>query len=70
LGKDFEQSTISVKERLGQDAVYEIDSTRSRTELGWDTRITLEEGLRQTVLWIEKDWPVISKSPWEYHHAA
>jgi dTDP-glucose 4,6-dehydratase len=70
LGKDFEQSTISVEERLGQDAVYEIDSTRSRTELGWDTRITLEEGLRQTVLWIEKDWPVISKSPWEYLHAA
>jgi len=70
LGKNFEQSTVSVEERLGQDAVYEIDSTRSRTELGWDTRITLEEGLRQTVLWIEKDWPVISKSPWEYHHAA
>jgi len=70
LGKDFDESTVSVEERLGQDAVYEIDSTRSRTELGWKTDITLEEGLSQTVDWVEKHWSVISKSPLEYQHAA
>ena len=70
LGQNFKQSTLSVEERLGQDAVYKIDSTRSRTELGWNTHITLEEGLSQTVDWIEKNWPVISSSPREYHHAA
>jgi dTDP-glucose 4,6-dehydratase len=70
LGKDFNESTVSVEERLGQDAVYEIDSTRSRTELGWKTDIMLEEGLSQTVDWVEKHWSVISKSPLEYHHAA
>ncbi len=70
LGKDFEQSTISVEERLGQDAVYTIDSTLSRTSLGWKTHITLEEGLSQTVHWVEQNWSVISRSPWEYQHAA
>ncbi len=70
LGKDFEQSTISVEERVGQDAVYEIDSTLSRRSLGWKTNISLQEGLSQTVHWIEQNWPVISKSPWEYQHAA
>lgn len=70
LGKDFERSTICVEERLGQDAAYVIDSSRSRTELGWEPRITLDEGLQRTVDWIARSWPIIAHCPWEYQHAA
>ena len=70
LGKDFSRSTVSVEERLGQDAAYVIDSSRSQTELRWSPKISLDQGLRQTAQWIEKNWQVISNSSLEYQHAA
>lgn len=68
--KDFSQSTVAVEERLGQDAAYEIDSSRSRSELEWSTEISMEEGLKQTASWIEKNWKIISNSSLNYQHAA
>ncbi|GJL49432.1 GDP-mannose 4,6-dehydratase [Candidatus Nitrospira salsa] len=70
FGKDLSQSTVTVEERLGQDAAYEIDSSRSREELGWSPQITFDEGLRQTASWIKKNWQIISNSSLEYQHAA
>lgn len=40
-----------VTDRPGHDFRYALDSTRARAELGWRPRITLDEGLRQTVAW-------------------
>jgi len=40
-----------VTDRPGHDARYAIDPTRMRTELGWRPSMTLEEGLRRTVVW-------------------
>ena len=68
--KDFKRHTTAVAERLGQDAAYEIDSSRSRIELGWSTNISFEDGLQQTASWIEKNWQTISQSTLEYQHAA
>ena len=70
FGKDFRQSTVTVEERLGQDAAYEIDSSRSQSELGWVPEISLEAGLEQTASWIEKNWENISRCSLEYQHAA
>ena len=69
-GKDFETATQTVDERLGQDAAYVIDSTRARTELGWSPQITIDEGLQQTVDWVERHWDEIQKEPLEYVHKA
>lgn len=40
-----------VTDRPGHDARYAIDPTRMRSELGWRPSMTLEEGLRRTVVW-------------------
>ncbi len=40
-----------VTDRPGHDARYAIDPTRMREELGWRPSVTLEEGLRRTVVW-------------------
>jgi len=41
-----------VKDRMGHDRRYAIDSTKIRTELGWEQEYkVLEIGLRETVKW-------------------
>lgn len=40
-----------VKDRAGHDLRYAIDSTKLKTELGWQPSLTFEEGLPKTVEW-------------------
>lgn len=68
MGKSFAEATETVAERLGQDAAYVIDSTKARTELGWSTQVTLEEGLQGVVEWVDRFWDEIQQQPLEYIH--
>ena len=46
------RSTIThVKDRPGHDRRYAIDCTKIKTELGWERKMTFEEGLAATVKW-------------------
>ena len=40
-----------VPDRLGHDARYAIDSTKLKTELGWQPSLQFEEGIEKTVRW-------------------
>ena len=68
LGKSFAESTITVDERPGQDAAYVIDSTRARTELGWQPHVTLDQGLSEVVSWVQANLSTIRQLPLSYHH--
>lgn len=68
MGADFGKATRTVEERLGQDAVYEIDSSLARSEFGWRPEISLEEGLVEVIGWIEKNWNEITEQPLKYEH--
>lgn len=47
-----------VKDRAGHDLRYAIDSTKLKTELGWEPSLTFEEGLPKTIDWYlnNQDW--------------
>ncbi len=47
-----------VKDRAGHDLRYAIDSTKLKTELGWEPSLTFEQGLPLTVDWYlnNEDW--------------
>lgn len=40
-----------VQDRLGHDYRYAIDSTKIKTELGWESTVSFEEGLKDTIRW-------------------
>jgi len=50
LGKS-ENLIKFVKDRLGHDRRYAIDSTRIQAELGWTPSYTFERGIKETVEW-------------------
>jgi len=49
---------IYVRDRPGHDRRYALDFTKIKGELGWSPKISLEEGLRQTIQWYKDnaDW--------------
>ena len=68
MGKRLEDVAEDVEERLGQDAVYEIDSTKVRDEFGWRPLISFEDGVQEIVAWIDKYWSQIQDAPHDYIH--
>ena len=59
LSKDDIEKTITfVKDRPGHDRRYAIDCTKIKKELGWQRKVTFEEGLLHTIKWYLKntDW--------------
>ena len=44
-----------VEDRKGHDFRYAIDSSKIRTELEWEPKVQLEEGLCETVKWFTEN---------------
>ena len=42
-----------VKDRPGHDRRYAIDCTRAERELGWQPRVSFEQGLKDTIAWYQ-----------------
>ena len=52
ISKDDVEKTITfVKDRPGHDRRYAIDCTKIKKELGWERKVTFEEGLLFTIKW-------------------
>lgn len=49
-----------VKDRLGHDRRYAIDSSKMKEELGWSPQVTFEEGIKMTI-----DWYLSNREWWE-----
>lgn len=64
MGKD-ETSIVYVEDRLGHDLRYSVDIAKIASELGYKSRIDLEEGLKETVDWYrdnESWWRPLKKA--------
>lgn len=70
LGKKMEDCVEIVPARPGHDAAYTLDSSKIRSELGWQPQIDLAEGLKEVHDWIEQYWAEVAAEPLEYVHQA
>lgn len=68
MGHKFEEAVEIVGERLGQDSRYWLDCTKAHTELGWEAKVPFKDGVRETIEWIEQNWPQIQHEPLNYVH--
>lgn len=59
--EDVEKTITYVKDRPGHDKRYAIDCTKIKTQLGWERKMTFEQGLLATVKWY------LSNSDWINH---
>ncbi|KVN06952.1 GDP-mannose 4,6-dehydratase [Burkholderia diffusa] len=55
-------------QRPAQDAAYRMDASRAVRELEWHDQVTLEQGLRETTAWIDRNLSALSALPLNYQH--
>ena len=68
MGVPFEKQVKVVGERTGKDAAYLLDTQKARNELGWQDTITLDQGIKETLSWVEQHRDEILTHPIDYIH--
>jgi len=69
-GVPFSSVVEESGERLGKDQSYLLDSSSIREAFGWSDQVRLEEGLSDTLAWVDDHLDQLKILPWTYHHKA
>lgn len=64
----FEDVVQEVGERLGKDASYQLDSSKIRSQLAWSDQIKLEQGIDETIAWVDQHLDELKQQPFDYIH--
>lgn len=67
-GVSLEDLAEVSEERLGKDQAYLLDSTKLEQELGWKDTISLDQGLQETLTWIDDNLETLKALPADYIH--
>jgi dTDP-glucose 4,6-dehydratase len=70
LNKNFEECVEVGPERPGKDTAYTLDSFKLRTELGWQDKVSLSDGIGDTIEWTSRFMADIPNLPTKYSHKA
>ncbi|PTY02888.1 dTDP-glucose 4,6-dehydratase [Opitutaceae bacterium EW11] len=68
MGADFSTVVEVTEDRPGKDAAYLLDSAKARKTLGWADTVSLENGLHETITWLNERFDEISRQPFDYIH--
>jgi dTDP-glucose 4,6-dehydratase len=56
------------EDRLGKDQAYLLDSTKLRENFNWQDNINLEQGLIDTLSWVDDNIEILKSLPADYIH--
>ena len=62
----FDDFFIHAKAREAEDSQYWIDSSLIKSDIGWEPKISLEEGVEETATWVEKNKEELLKEPFTF----
>lgn len=65
---DFSKVAEITADRPGKDAAYQLDSRKARRELNWADTASLEQGVEQTIAWVDAHFEEIRRQPFDYIH--
>ena len=55
-------------ERLGKDKNYLLNSSKLIENFDWNPEIELNDGIKETINWVNNNFSELSKLPWVYQH--
>ena len=67
---DYAKNVVETEDRAGKDLGYFLDSSKIRKELNWQPKVSLDEGLKQTILWATENLQELSGKSLNYEHKA
>jgi dTDP-glucose 4,6-dehydratase len=70
MGARLEDVAEIVGERVGKDAAYQLNSDKIRKDLGWTDKVSLEQGIGQTIDWVDANLAALQTLPQSYVHKA
>ena len=68
MNVNFDEVVEVVGDRPGKDAAYLLDSTKARTKLEWKDTISLDQGITETIAWVEQNLAELKTQPCDYLH--
>lgn len=71
MGVSFEKTVKVVGDRPGKDSAYLLGSAKAEAELGWPSRksfCSLDQGLKETLTWIDQNLTELRSLPHGYIH--
>ena len=67
-GKNISDIVEESPDRLGKDQSYLLDSSSIRKAFSWTDKIALEDGLKETLDWVDLHLNQLNSLPWTYQH--
>ncbi len=56
------------EDRLGKDQAYLLESSKIRGDFGWSDQVSLDDGLKDTLAWVDRNLEVLRTLPADYIH--
>ena len=66
LNADFSKLVEVTGDRLGKDQAYTLDSSKLRSELNWQDKISLKEGIMKTFYWVNRNLESFTENDLNY----
>ena len=67
-GVNFSSIVEESGERLGKDQSYLLDSSSIRETFSWSDQVSLDDGLADTMAWVDDHLAQLKGLPWSYQH--
>jgi dTDP-glucose 4,6-dehydratase len=68
MDADFEKLVEVSPDRPGKDDAYLLDSSKVKKEFNWTPEVSLEDGIEETISWVQNNFDELIKEPMEYLH--